>query len=234
MCGRIILTSAPHILAEKFFLDMVPEVVPRFNIAPASDIAGVVANPRSVGRLVRMFRWGLVPPWSSGPEVGAKMINARSETVLEKPSFKEAFLGRRCLIPVDGFYEWQKREDGKQPFLFRRKDHSVFALAGLWEQWKDKEGRELETCTILTTAANATMRPIHQRMPVVLPESDWKAWLDLPADQAKQLMKLLRPCAPDVLLAHPVTRQVNKPAFDQPDCLEPVWDDPEGQMNLFD
>jgi len=234
MCGRIILTSAPHILAEKFFLDMVPEVVPRFNIAPASDIAGVVANPRSVGRLVRMFRWGLVPPWSSGPEVGAKMINARSETVLEKPSFKEAFLGRRCLIPVDGFYEWQKREDGKQPFLFRRKDHSVFALAGLWEQWKDEEGRELETCTILTTAANATMRPIHQRMPVVLPESDWKAWLDLPADQAKQLMKLLRPCAPDVLLAHPVTRQVNKPAFDQPGCLEPVWDDPEGQMNRFD
>ncbi len=234
MCGRIILTSAPHVLTEKFFLDMVPEVVPRFNIAPASDIAGVVANPRSVGRLIRMFRWGLVPPWSSGPEVGAKMINARSETVLEKPSFKEAFLGRRCLIPVDGFYEWQKREDGKQPFLFRRKDHSVFALAGLWEQWKDKEGRELKTCTILTTAANATMRPIHQRMPVVLPESDWKAWLDLPADQAKQLMKLLRPCAPDVLLAHPVTRQVNKPAFDQPDCLEPVWDDPEGQMNLFD
>jgi len=135
---------------------------------------------------------------------------------------------------VDGFYEWQKREDGRQPFLFRRKDRSVFALAGLWEQWKDEEGRDLETCTILTTAANATMRPIHQRMPVVLPESDWKAWLDLPADQAKQLMKLLRPCAPDVLLAHPVTRQVNKPAFDQPGCLEPVWDDPEGQMNLFD
>ena len=116
MCGRIILTSAPHVLAEKFFLDMVPEVIPRYNIAPASDIAAVVANPRSVGRLVKMFRWGLVPPWSKGPEVGAKMINARSETVMEKPSFKEAFAARRCLIPVDGFYEWQKR-DGRQAAL---------------------------------------------------------------------------------------------------------------------
>ncbi len=233
MCGRIILTSAPHVLAEKFFLDLVPEVIPRYNIAPASEIAAVVVNPRSVGRLVKMFRWGLVPPWSKGPEVGAKMINARSETVLEKPSFKEAFLARRCLIPVDGFYEWQKRDGGKQPFVFQRKDRSVFALAGLWEQWQDPQGSDLETCTILTTAANSTMVPIHHRMPVVLSETDWKAWLEMPADQASQLLKLLKPCAPDVLLTHPVTPQVNKPAFDQPECLNPVWDDSPGQLNLF-
>lgn len=234
MCGHIILFSAPHVLAEKFFLDEVPVLSPRYNIAPASDIAGVVPNPRSVGRLVKMFRWGLVPPWSKGSEVGVKMINARSETVLEKPSFREAFLARRCLVPVDGFFEWQKRENGKQPFLFRRKDQTVFALAGLWEKWQDDQGQPLETCTILTTTANSTMRPIHHRMPVVLPEAGWKDWLDLPGDKADHLLKLLRPSSPDILLAHPVTRKVNKPAFDQPECLEPVWDDPQGQMNLFD
>jgi len=234
MCGRIILTSAPHVLAEKFFLDMVPDLVPRYNIPPTSDIAAVVPNPRSDGRLVRMFRWGLVPPWSPGPEVGAKMINARSETVLEKPSFRDAFRSRRCLIPVDGFYEWQKRGGARQPFVFRRRDSGVFALAGLWDHWEYPGGHRLETCTILTTAANSTMRPVHHRMPVILPEKDWKLWLDLGPDQAETLTGLLKPCDPELLLAHPVTPRVNKPDFDEPQCLEPVWDDPQGQMNLFD
>jgi putative SOS response-associated peptidase YedK len=234
MCGRIVLFSAPHVLAEKFYLDMLPDLLPRYNIGPSSNIAGVVANPRSDGRMVRMFRWGLVPPWSPDPDVGAKMINARSETVLEKPSFREAFLARRCLIPVDGFYEWQKRDGVSQPFLFRPKDQGVFALAGLWENWEYPGERKLETCTILTTAANSTMRPIHHRMPVILPEKDWKVWLDLSRKKAEQLTTLLQPCASDVLLAHPVSRQVNKPAFDQPECLEPVWDDPRGQMNMFE
>lgn len=234
MCGRIILFSAPHVLAEKFYLDMLPELLPRYNIAPSSNIPGVVANPRSDGRLVKMFRWGLVPPWSPNPDGGAKMINARSETVLDKPSFREAFLARRCLIPVDGFYEWQKRDGLKQPFLFRRKDHGIFALAGLWEHWEYPGGKELETCTILTTTANSTMRPIHHRMPVILPEKDWKVWLDLSHDKTEQLTELLRPCAADILLAHSVTQLVNKPAFDQPECLLPVWDDTPGQMNMFE
>lgn len=234
MCGRIILSSAPHVLAEKFFLDVVPDLLPRYNIAPTSDIAAVVPNPRSLGRLVKTLRWGLVPPWSPGPEVGAKMINARSETVLDKPSFRDAFACRRCLIPVDGFYEWQKRDGVRQPFVFRRPDGDVFALAGLWERWEYPGGRRLETCTVLTTAANSTMRPIHHRMPAVLPEKDWKIWLDLPADKAHQLTKLLRPCDAEFLRAHPVSRRVNKPDFDDPECLKPVWDDPRGQMNLFE
>ncbi len=234
MCGRIILTSAPHVLAEKFFLDMVPDLMPRFNIAPTSDIAAVVPNPRSEGRLLKMFRWGLVPPWSPGPEVGAKMINARSETVLEKPSFREGFTSRRCLVPVDGFYEWQKRDGIKQPFLFRKKDRGILALAGLWAHWEYPGGRQLNTCTILTTAANSTMRPIHHRMPVILPEKDWKIWLDLPPDKAETLTEMLQPCAADILLAHPVTTRVNSPAFDTPECLTPVWDDPRGQMNMFE
>ena len=234
MCGRIVLSSAPHVLAEKFYLDMVPDLLPRYNIPPATDIAAVVPNPRTEGRLVRMFRWGLVPPWSPGPEVGAKMINARSETVLEKPSFREAFRQRRCLIPVDGFYEWQKRDKARQPFLFRRKDRTVFALAGIWEQWEYPGGRRLDSCSILTTSANGTMRPVHHRMPVILPEKDWKLWLDLAPDKAETLAGLLKPCANDVLLAHPVSPRVNKPAYDRPECLDPVWDDPRGQMNLFD
>jgi putative SOS response-associated peptidase YedK len=234
MCGRIILTSAPHVLAEKFVLDRVPEVIPRFNIAPGSDIAAVVANPRTVGRLLKMFRWGLVPPWSKGPEIGAKMINARSETVPEKPAFRKAFRARRCLIPVDGFYEWQKRPAGKQPFLFRRQDGSPFALAGLWENWEGGQGPALQTCTILTTGANRLMQPVHHRMPVILDAKDWQAWLEMPDDQAKQLVQLLKPCAPDVLLCHPVSTKVNQPAYDQPECLEPVGDDPPGQMDLFE
>ena len=234
MCGRIILSSPPHVLVEKFFLDMVPDLVPRYNIAPASDIAAVVPNPRSSGRLLKMFRWGLVPPWSVGPEVGAKMINARGESVLEKPSFRDAFTSRRCLIPVDGFYEWQKRGPLKQPFLFRRRDRNVFALAGLWEHWEYPGGRQLESCTILTTAANSVMRPIHHRMPVVLSARDWKQWLETPPDQAAQLTRLLKPCTADVLQAIPVSPRVNRPEFDNPECLAPVWDDPRGQMNLFD
>ena len=234
MCGRIVLSSAPHVLAEKFYLDMVPDLVPRYNIAPTTDIAAVVPNPKTTGNLIRMFRWGLVPPWSPGPEAGAKMINARSETVREKPSFREAFAHRRCLIPVDGFYEWQKRDKVKHPFLFRRKDQEVFALAGLWEQWEYPGGRKLDTCSILTTAANSTMRPIHHRMPVILPAKDWQVWLNLPADKAATLTSLLKPCAADLLQAHPVSDRVNKPAHDDPTNLDPVWDDPQGQMNLFE
>jgi putative SOS response-associated peptidase YedK len=233
MCGRIVLSSAPHVLAEKFYLDMVPDLLPRYNIPPTTNIAAVVPNPHSEGRLVRMFRWGLVPPWSKGPEVGARMINARSETVRDKPAFHKAFAHRRCLIPVDGFYEWQKRGKEKQPFLFRRRDGDVMALAGLWEKWEYPGGRELETCTILTTAANSVMRPIHHRMPVVLPERDWKIWLDLDADQAQRLHALLEPCPAELLVAHPVSPQVNRPQFDGPACLEPIWDDRGGQMNLF-
>ncbi len=233
MCGRIVLSSAPHVLAEKFFLDMVPDLLPRYNIPPTTNIAGIVPNPSSAGRLVRMFRWGLVPPWSTGPEVGPKMINARSETVRDKPSFHAAFASRRCLVPVDGFYEWQKRGKVRQPFLFRRRDGDLMALAGLWEKWEYPGGRLLESCTILTTAANSVMRPVHHRMPVILPAGDWKLWLDLENDQTEQLTSLLQPCPPEILTAHPVSTRVNKPDFDRPECLEPIWDDPGGQMNLF-
>ncbi len=233
MCGRITLTSPPHILVEKFYLDMVPDLLPRYNIPPNQDIAAVIPNPNSEGRLIRMLQWGLLPPWSKDQSKSPKMINARSETVIQKPAFREAFAQRRCLIPVNGFYEWQKRSNGNQPFLFQRKDHGLMALAGLWEKWEYPGGKSLASCSILTTKANALMRPIHHRMPVVLPEKDWKLWLDLAPAKADQLLQLLVPAPADFLRSHPVTRLMGNPSFDSPEALDPVWDDQGGQMNLF-
>ncbi len=233
MCGRIVQSVAPHLIAEQFFLDNVPDMLPRYNIAPTQDITAVVPNPHSEGRLAATFRWGLVPHWSPHNDSGARLFNARGETVLEKSSFRDSFRERRCLIPVNGFYEWQKRGDGRQPFLFQKKDKGLFALAGIWDRWEYPGGKELNSCTILTTAANPVMRPIHHRMPVILPRGDWELWLRLDPQQAENLQGLLKPLATDDLLAVPVSRQVNKPDFDEPECLAPIWDDPGGQLNLF-
>ena len=233
MCGRIVQSVAPHQLAEEFFLDMVPDILPRFNIAPTQDIAAVLPNPTSEGRQIRQLRWGLVPHWSPHADASARMINARSETVLEKSSFQESFRQRRCLIPVNGFYEWQNRDGIKQPYLFQNREKGLFALAGIWDRWEYPGGKELHSCTILTTAANSVMRPIHHRMPVILPRKDWDLWLKLDPARAEELTGLLAPVASDDLLAAPVSREVNRPAFDNPQCLEPIWDDPGGQLNLF-
>lgn len=233
MCGRIVQSVAPHQIAEEFFLDNVPDILPRYNIAPTQDIAAVVPNPTTAGRLARMFRWGLVPHWSPHDDGAARLINARSETVLQKSSFADSFAKRRCLIPVNGFYEWQKRGTGKQPFLFQTRSKGLFALAGLWDRWEYPGGRELNSCTILTTAANSVMRPIHHRMPVILPRKDWELWLRLEPARAAELTALLKPTPGDELLAVPVSREVNKPDFDNSKCLEPIWDDPGGQLNLF-
>ncbi len=233
MCGRIVQSVAPHQLAEEFFLDMVPDILPRYNIAPTQDIAAVLPNTESEGNLLNMFRWGLVPHWSPHADSAARMINARSETVRQKSSFRDSFRERRCLIPVNGFYEWQKRDGVKQPFLFQTRQKGLFALAGIWDRWEYPGGKELNSCTILTTAANTVMRPIHHRMPVILPRRHWDQWLRLEADQAESLTGLLKPLATDNLLATPVSREVNRPDFDNPECLEPIWDDPGGQLNLF-
>lgn len=233
MCGRIVLSSAPHVLAETFYLDVVPDLVPRWNIAPGADIAAVVPNPASPGNLMRMFRWGLVPPWDRGDGGAPQLINARSETVLDKPAFRDAFRRRRCLFPVDGFYEWRKRDGRSQPFHFRARDGRPFALAGLWEPREQPGGRLFETGAIITTEANALMRPVHHRMPVILPASTWKIWLGAPAADAENLLSLLRPAPAELLLAHPVTGKVGNAAYDGPECVEPVEDERTGQLNLF-
>jgi putative SOS response-associated peptidase YedK len=233
MCGRIVLSSAPHVLAETFFLDVVPDLTPRWNISPGQDIAAVVPNPDSPGNLVRMLRWGLLPPWDRGVGAGPQLINARCETVLDKPAFRDAFRHRRCLVPADGFYEWHKRDGGNQPFHFRARDGHPLALAGLWEPREQPGARRFETCAIMTTAANAVMRPVHHRMPVILPPSIWKMWLGASPAEAENLLDLLQPASNDLLLSHPVTPRIGNPAFDGPACVEPVEDERRGQLNLF-
>lgn len=216
MCGRYTLTVPVDRLAEAFDLDEVrADLSANFNVAPTQEVATVLAE--SGNRRLETLRWGLVPSWADDPGIGARMINARSETAPEKPSFRSAFKRRRCLIPADGFYEWKREPGGKQPFYIRMKDGSPFAFAGLWEEWRD----ELRTCAILTTSPNGIMEDIHNRMPVILPAAHYEAWLD-PEAEKEELASLLVPYEGDDLEAYPVSRFVNSPRNNDERCVEPV------------
>ena len=216
MCGRYTQTHSGSDLAAAFQLTTEPAPPPRYNIAPSQPVCAVIA-----GREYRIFQWGLVPSWAKDYKIGYRLINARSETAAEKPSFRAAFKRRRCLIPADGFYEWQRTANNrkKQPFYIHLRDRPVFALAGLWEQWKSGDGSYLETCTILTTAPNELMEPIHNRMPVIVPVADYDRWLTAAPDQVQPLMK---PYNADEMEAYPVSTLVNSPQNDGPDCTVPL------------
>jgi putative SOS response-associated peptidase YedK len=233
MCGRINLTSAPHVLAERFYLDVEPDLEPRWNIAPGQEITAVITGAEGSRRQARSFAWGLVPAWSRAPDQGPRPINARSETVREKRTFRDAIARRRCLVPVNGFYEWRRRGGTSLPFLFRRPEHDLFALAGIWERWTSPDGGELDTCAILTTRANGLMAPVHDRMPVIVVEDRWRDWYDLPVDKLDPRTPLLQPVSDDFLVAHRVDRRVGNPAWDDPGCVEPVAGDDGDQMDLF-
>ncbi len=166
-----------------------------------------------------MLRWGLIPSWAKDPSIGNKMINARAETVSEKPSFRSAFKKRRCLIVADGFYEWQKTDGGKQPFHIKMNDSSPFAFAGLWETW-DKDGEAIRSCSIITTDANDLMNEIHHRMPVILHPEDYGVWIDSGFEEKEALMELLKPYPSDEMEAYAVSRRVNKPSNNEPSVLE--------------
>jgi len=223
MCGRFILTTPIEALAEIFGFSERPNLAPRHNIAPTQLVAAVRSGEDGVRHLA-VLRWGLVPFWAKDTSIGARMINARGESVAEKPAFRAAFRHRRCLIPADGFYEWKKAPDGgKQPFLIRRPSGGAFAFAGLWESWEDQDSGELlESCSIITTEANATLEPIHHRMPVILDEAGRAEWLAPGSERGRELQALLKPAADDLLEAFPVSRAVNKVANDGPELLEPV------------
>jgi len=222
MCGRFSLNAAEAELRRLFGYDGPPlNIPPRYNIAP-TQTSPVVALGREGGRTLVMMRWGLVPSWSKDLKIGAKLINARADTVAEKPSFRSAFAKRRCLVPADGFYEWQAQAGGlKQPYRIHRPDGALFAFAGLWEQWQGPDGRVL-SFTIVTTGANDRLRPIHDRMPVILEARDYKAWLD-PAAPREAAHALLRPLPDDWLIAGPIGTRVNSVKNDDPS----VWDPPE-------
>ena len=211
MCGRFRQTSSAETIARAFNLTNVPPQKPQYNIAPTQTIATVVSSSPEGKREFRELRWGLIPSWAKEQKIGAKLINARAETVAEKPSFRSAFRKRRCLIIANGFYEWQNQKGEKQPFCIQRKDEQIFAFAGLWERWQAPEGKSVESCTIITTEANEIMAPIHKRMPVILNSQDYHLWLDRKITAKEQLQPLLVPYDSKVMKVYPVSKKVNNP-----------------------
>ena len=219
MCGRYELHANPAAIALAFGLAWPPDIAPRYNIAPTQQVPIVRVNAHGERELAQV-RWGLVPRWAKNPSIGARMINARAETVATKPAFRIAFQRHRCLLPADGFYEWQARADGsKQPVHIGMKDASVFGLAGLYERWLTPEGEPLDTCTILTTEANALLRRLHDRMPVIVPREAYEAWLD-PA--TPDVAGLLVPYDASAMTFRPVATRVNSVQNDDAACIEPI------------
>ena len=209
------------VLVEQFRFKTEQQLALRFNIAPTQLVAAVRAHQLSKSRELALLKWGLVPSWATDPAIGNRLINARAESVAEKPSFRSAFKRRRCLILTDGYYEWQKVGKDKQPFLIHRRDDRPFAFAGLWEQWRPAASAEtLESCVIITTGANELTRSVHDRMPVILDESDYDLWLDPGVEDRGQLEPLLTPYERDELTAEPVSTHVNNPRHDDATCLE--------------
>jgi putative SOS response-associated peptidase YedK len=220
MCGRYTLTTPAERLAEEFgFKDSSVELPQSYNVAPTQGVAAVLEE--GAGRRLEVLRWGLIPPWADDPQIGSRMINARSETAPEKPSFRRAFRERRCLIPADGFYEWQRTNGAKQPFYIHMEDGRPFAFAGLWESWGRGGEGEIRTCTILTTGTNAVVGEIHERMPVIVAPDAYDVWLD-PASERDELTGLLAPYPEDEMEAYPVSRFVNSPSNNDPRCVEPA------------
>src|SRR5215813_7645535 len=223
MCGRYTLHHKPEEIEERFDVEPNEELLaPRYNIAP-SQIIPVIRHARSGDDLREMAgcKWGLIPFWAKDPKIGNNLINAKAETIAEKPSFKQAFAKRRCLIPADGFYEWKKQGKApSQPIYIRRRDKGLFAFAGLWEEWKTPEGERLPTCTIITTEPNELIAKFHHRMAVILRPEDEQTWLD-PGNSTADVLPLLKPYTPDELEAFEVSRAVNSPSVDDASCIAP-------------
>ncbi|NET35446.1 MAG: SOS response-associated peptidase [Cyanothece sp. SIO1E1] len=222
MCGRFSQSQSSETIATAFQLSTMPAIAPRYNIAPSQAISTIRVTLEQPERQHQLLRWGLIPAWSKDNKIGTRLINARAETIAQKPSFRAAFKQRRCLIIADGFYEWQRLETGKQPFYFQMGDRQPFAFAGLWERWQAPMGEAIESCTILTTAANQLLGAIHNRMPVILQPQDYDVWLDPTINQSEQLQSLLCPYPASAMISYPVSTQVNSPRNDSLDCIQPM------------
>ena len=217
MCGRYAQRADPKRLAKEFKVSEVPGVRPRYNIAPTQEVLAVRESPD--GREMTFLKWGLIPSWAKDAAIGAKLINARSETVEEKPSFRDAFRRRRCLIPADGFYEWRKEGGRKQPYFFRHKEERPFGFAGLWDRWEGEDGQVINSCTILTTEANGVLRPVHDRMPVILRPEDYEPWLEAGERERSLLRELLRPYPEEEMTGYPVSPAVNSTRGGGPELI---------------
>jgi putative SOS response-associated peptidase YedK len=250
MCGRYASTKAPADLADEFRATDATDgwSGPDYNVAPTRDVVAVVQrhprdadgtpDPDRTERTLRMVRWGLVPSWAKDAKSGARMINARSETILTSSAFKRSFTNRRCIVPADGFYEWQAvpGQKKKQPWYVSRTDGDVFAFAGLWDSWRPVKGSDegrLVSCTIITTDANEAIRPIHDRMPVVLPPGAWAEWLDPANDDVDDLARLLVPAPKELVTLTPVRTDVNDVRNDGPHLVEPLPADEVDEPTLF-
>lgn len=220
MCGRFTLTRATDEVAQRFGADAGQFRLPlQYNIAPTQIVAAVRQNG---ARTLEAFQWGLIPFWARDPQIGSRLINARAETLAEKPAFKHALTRRRCLIPSDGFYEWKKEGRSRQPVYIRRRDGALFAFAGLWETWESPEGEVRRTCVIITVEPNALLAGIHNRMPAILTPENESVWLDPDEKSPARLLSCLTPYSAEEMEYYPVSRLVNSPANDSPECLRPL------------
>jgi putative SOS response-associated peptidase YedK len=221
MCGRFVLIAPGQIVADQFGLAATPWLEPRYNIAPTQPVAAVRLTPGGERELAHLH-WGLIPFWAKDSKMSGRMINARSETVAEKPAYRSAFKYRRCLVPVSGFYEWQKQNGAKQPVYIHGAEEELLAIAGIWEHWQAADGGEIDSVSLLTTSPNALMAPIHNRMPVIIEPPDYSTWLDRQLQTPDLLQHLMRPYRDDGLAFYPVSTIVNNPRNDDPACVEPL------------
>jgi putative SOS response-associated peptidase YedK len=218
MCGRFTLHTPYDQLGEHFGIADMPETAASYNIAPSQTVPAVRVGEQR--RELVMLRWGLVPAWARDAKTTYRMINARAESVAEKPAYRTAFRRRRCLVPADGFYEWRQTADGKQPYYIRMKNAGIFAFAGLWEHWEGND-EVIESCTIIVTEANDIIRPVHDRMPVIIAPADYTQWLDPERQEPASLRPLLRPYPAEAIEVYPVSRRVNSPKNNDAECIAP-------------
>ena len=228
MCGRFALAIGAYEAQVAFPTFIFPDAMPeRYNIAPGQP---VLALPNTGEKRPQMCKWGLIPPWAKDPKMGSRLINARSETLSEKPSFRSAYKRRRCIVPATGFYEWQRQKEGqKVPMYIALQSGQPFGFAGLWETWFSPDGSELDTCTIITTEPNTLTADIHSRMPVILPPESYSEWLS--PNERNDLQDLLKPFPAEAMTAHAVSPRVNAPTNDDSDCIKPAM--PPEQGTLF-
>lgn len=221
MCGRYRLSSTERFL-ERFAIENEIELTPRYNIAPCQQVPVVRQHRERPVRIVSMVRWGLIPYWSKDDKRAYKMINARAETVAERPAFRESIQRHRCLVPADGFYEWARLAPGKQPYHFGMIDGSLFAFAGIWDRWKSPTGELVESCSILTTTPNTLLADIHDRMPVILQDEDYDLWLDPGYQHGEDILDMLRPFDASAMKRYPVSTRVNSVNNEDAECAAEV------------
>jgi putative SOS response-associated peptidase YedK len=223
MCGRYRLSRRKQLIEEYFdAADWQEDWTPRFNIAPTQPVPVIRQHPKEPVRQLALMKWGLVPAWAKDASGAARMINARSETAHALPAFREAMKLRRCLVPADGFYEWQRRGSAKQPFCFEVDDGGLFAFAGLWERWRDPSGQWVKSCSILTTTTNAVTSAVHDRMPVILDPASYDLWLDPGMTNVQVISEMLKPYVATLMRCYPVSTRINHVANDDAECSTPT------------